>query len=68
MLASKIKNYIKISGLKFCAIAKVVDIPTNTFSDMVNGKRRITAEEYFKICNALGVDVSFFTQNNEKSA
>lgn len=60
MLCERIKLYIEESGLKFGAIAERVGIPMNTFSAMMNGKRKITAEEYFAICRALGVPLEKF--------
>ena len=60
MLGFRIKEYITQSGLKFGVIADRAGIPLNTFSAMINGKRKITAEEYFSICNALGVPLEQF--------
>lgn len=60
MLCERIRKYIEESGLKFTIIAERVDIPMNTFSAMMNGKRKITAEEYFAICRALNVPLEKF--------
>lgn len=60
MLGEKIKAYIIERGLKIGAVAEKVGIPMNTFSAMMNGKRKITAEEYFAICVALGVPLDTF--------
>ena len=60
MLYEKIKAYIEESGLKFGAIAERIGMPMNTFSAMMNGKRKITAEEYFAICKALDVPLEKF--------
>lgn len=60
MLANKIKNYILESGLKFSAVAERVGIPFNTFSNMMNGKRKITVEEYIAICRVLNVPLEKF--------
>lgn len=60
MLGLQIRNYITSSGLKFVVIAEKSNIPTNTFSAMMNGKRKITAENYFSICQALGVPLETF--------
>lgn len=61
MLSERIRDYIEKSGLKFGVIAERVGIPMNTFSAMMNGKRKITAEEYFAICKALNVPLEQFT-------
>lgn len=58
--SKKIKKYLKEKGIKQTTIAKKTQIPINIFSNMINGKRKITIEEYSKICNALEVNFAFF--------
>lgn len=65
MLGSKIKNYILNSGFKIIAIAEKSNIPANTFSAILNGKRKITAEEYFSICEALEVSLETFATSKK---
>ena len=60
MLGNEIKKYILASGFKILAIAEKSEIPVNTFSAMLNGKRKITAEEYFSVCAALNVPLEKF--------
>ncbi len=60
MLGLKIREYIAESGMKLGAVAEKAEIPMNTFSAMMNGKRKITAEEYFRICRILGVPLEKF--------
>lgn len=60
MLGIQIREYIIEQGLKLGAVAEKVGIPMNTFSAMMNGKRKITAEEYFAICMALDVPLEKF--------
>ena len=60
MFGAKIKEYISQKGLKLGAVAERAGIPLNTFSAMVNGKRRITVEEYVSICSALDVPFETF--------
>lgn len=60
MLGAQIREYIIEKGLKLGAVADKVGIPMNTFSAMMNGKRKITAEEYFAICMALDVPLEKF--------
>lgn len=66
MLGREIKNHINNSGLKLSAIAEKADIPMNIFSAMMNDRRRIKAEEYFAICEALGVSLDKFAQSKSK--
>lgn len=60
MLGERIRKYIIESGMKIGTVAERANIPMNTFSAMINGKRRITAEEYFSICAALNVPIEYF--------
>lgn len=60
MFGARIKEYINQKGLKLGAVANRAGIPLNTFSAMVNGKRKITVEEYVRICAALGVPFEQF--------
>lgn len=59
-MGAKIKIYIQEEGLKFKAIADRVGIPLNIFSAMLNGKRKITADEYVAICRTLNVPLEKF--------
>lgn len=62
MLGCRIKEYIVSTGLKLGVIADRAGIARNVFSSMMNGKRKITAEEYFSICKALDVPLGFFNE------
>lgn len=59
-MGARIKTYIQEEGLKFSAIAERIGIPLNTFSAMMNGKRKINADEYVAICRALNVPLEKF--------
>ena len=62
MVGSRIKDYLDKRGIKYTFISEAVGLPANVFSNMLNEKRKITAEEYFKICRAVGVSANeFFT-------
>lgn len=60
MVGLNIKKYLIDNGLKFSAVADKAKIPLQTFSAMINGKRRIVVEEYIDICRALDVDLDKF--------
>lgn len=60
MLGERIKNYLSEVGLKHIAVAEKAGFSLNTFSAMLNGKRKITAEEYFVICKVLNVPLDTF--------
>lgn len=60
MLGQIIKTYIVERGLIQTRVAQTIGMPPGTFSEILNGKRKIQAEEYFKICSALGVGLDYF--------
>lgn len=68
MYGTKIKNYLDQNGIKYTHISTLTGIPLNTFSAMLNSKRKITVEEYFKICCALNVDANYFYEQVSKAS
>lgn len=60
MIGEKIKQYIFDAGLKYSAVAEKCGIKQSTFSAMMNGTRKITADEYIVICRTLGVSLEQF--------
>lgn len=68
MVAARIKEYLKRNGIKGSFLADKIGVPRNTISSILNGKRKITAEEYFQICKALRVSTDFFFENKDWDA
>lgn len=66
MLNAKIREYILDQGVKFAVVADKANIAVGTFSAMMNGRRKITAEDYFAICAALNVSLDLFAPNAKK--
>ncbi len=60
MLGQKIKEYLKSVGVTQSFISSRTKISQSTLSAMLNGERKILAEEYFLICKVLNLDFSFF--------
>lgn len=60
MLGLKIKEYLTDTGLKYSEVANEIGLPVNALAAMLNGERKITAEEYFDICRALDVPLDKF--------
>lgn len=60
MVYEQIRDFIKASGLKYNFVAERSGIKTMAFTSIMNGERKISAEEYFAICDALGVDANTF--------
>jgi predicted XRE-type DNA-binding protein len=61
-VGAAILAYIRRRGFIQKRIAQKAEIPQNTFNDMMHGRRDIHAEEYFRICDALGEPVSTFKE------
>ena len=66
MVADNIKNYLKEKGIKISFIAEQIDVPYATVNLMLNGKRRLTADVFSKICKVLEVPMDRFA--TEKTA
>ncbi|MEK5175129.1 helix-turn-helix transcriptional regulator [Heyndrickxia sp. FSL W8-0496] len=69
----EIRNYIESNGIKFNYVAERSGIPIKTFYRIVNGSKKLSLEEFEKICfKGLSVDPSFFlnksSQNMRKRA
>lgn len=63
----KISLYISENGIKQKFISDKTGIAENTLSMILNGKRKMDADEFVEIILALGVDANFFINslNNE---
>lgn len=60
MLGLKIKSYMDEKGIKQVFLSEKTGIKPQIISSILNGARKIEAEEYFKICEALSVELEFF--------
>lgn len=67
MIWKKVREYIEEKGFKQAAIARKASMTKQALSESLNGKRQITADEYVRICDALGVSTNFFTQERDSS-
>lgn len=56
----KIAKYIIDNGIKQKFISEKTGIPNNTLSTILNGKRKMSADEFVEIVIALNVDANFF--------
>lgn len=59
----KVKAYIDENGLKQVTIAKKTGISTSIFNAILNGKRKMYAEDLKAICHALNVSATTFIEN-----
>lgn len=56
----KIKKYLEEHGIKQAFLVENTGIPHWIISNIINGKRRISADELGKISKALDVDPNIF--------
>ena len=57
---AKINAYINENGIKQVFIAQKTGLSPDTVSKILNGSRRIMADEFLDICTALNIDPNVF--------
>lgn len=62
MIGIKVKQYLDENGIKYSFLSEKIGIPMNVLSPLLNGKRKMSVEEYFLICNALELPVIHLNQ------
>lgn len=62
----KVRNYITEHGITQNALAKKCNISASTFSAMMNGKRKMYAEDLRAICYVLEVSPEMFIETTIK--
>jgi addiction module HigA family antidote len=55
------EEFLKPMDLSQNALAKAIGIPQNRLSDIINGKRGITADTDLRLCKYFGLTDGFFT-------
>lgn len=58
----KIKEYLDSHGITQAFLVSKTGISQEKMSNIINGKRRVTADELGKIANALNVSADIFLQ------
>ena len=61
----KVKEYLDSHGIKQKAVAEAAHISNSTFNAMINGNRKMYAEDLRAICMALGVSADKFVETNK---
>ena len=64
MIGLRIKKYLDENGIKYSFISKKTGIPMNILSPLLNGKKKMSVEQYILICDAIGVDLNTFVIKN----
>lgn len=62
-VAEKMRKYVVEKGLKQSAIAQKANMREDTLSTILNGKRKLTVDEYITLCIAMGVSPMAFIQD-----
>lgn len=60
MKGSDIKGYLEKNGIKQSFVSEQTGIPAPILNMMLNNNRKIEANEYMKICDAIGVPLDHF--------
>ena len=66
-VGSSIKQYMINNGISQTFVSSKTDIPTNILNAILNSKRKLLAEEYFLICEVLGVPLQTFNPELTKA-
>ena len=67
MVVEKIAEYIDKQGIKQSAIASYLNVHPQTMSDIINGKRKLKADEYIDICDFLNVPYDKFVDGSQST-
>lgn len=60
MKGSDIKKYLEDNGIKQIFVSEKTGIPASILNMMLNDNRKIEANEYMRICDAIGVPLEQF--------
>lgn len=58
----KVRSYLEVNGVKQISVAKKAGIPNVTFNAILNGKRKLYADDLRSICLALNVAPEVFIE------
>ena len=62
MLHEFIKQHLDENGIKYAFVAEEIGVAKSVFSSMMNGKRKITGEEFCTICDVVKTDTNYFAE------
>jgi len=65
MTGNKIKDYLISKGISQTFVANKTGIPIPTLNAVLNGNRKLLAEEYFVICQVLDVPLDTFIEKDQ---
>lgn len=64
MVYEELAKYLEAKGIKQSFVSKKADIEKNALSNILSGDRRMTADEYVRICDALDVSTEKFAHSS----
>lgn len=59
---NKVAEYVKEMGIKQAVIACKTGLSEQAISTIMNGKRKMTADEFVRICRAIGKEPNDFME------
>ena len=62
MINESIRNYVETNLISQRTLALKAGLNSDTLSKVLNGKRRLLADEYIRICDALCVPYDLFVR------
>ena len=68
MIATAIAKHVKENGIKQTFLCKQTGLTKHCISTALNGKRKLSVDEYEKICTALNVPYEYFFEQRHKGA
>lgn len=60
MICKAIADYIRQQGIKQSALSQKTGLTPHCIGSALKGKRKLSIEEYEKICESLNVPINFF--------
>jgi transcriptional regulator with XRE-family HTH domain len=65
MVGQRIKAYLTENGIKQSFLSEKTDISAQTLAAILSGTRKLEVMEYYRICQALKVDMLTFLADGE---
>lgn len=62
VVQSKVAQYLEEHGIKQSWLAQKTGLTDNMISGILNGKRKMTADEFVRICKAIGKNPNDFME------
>lgn len=62
VVQSKVAQYLEEHGIKQSWLAQETGLTDNMISGILNGKRKMTADEFVRICKAIGKNPNDFME------